>query len=85
MILRPLRMGSDAVMEFLSEASYARGASKSALLLGANRRLESVKWLFRDHRYIPCASFGRERTKKRPPSAVSKDSPKAAEGLPGEV
>ena len=35
------------VMELLAEASYARAASKSALLLGANRRLESVKWLVR--------------------------------------
>lgn len=35
------------VMELLAEASYAKGASKSELLISANRRLESVKWLVR--------------------------------------
>ena len=35
------------VLELLTQAAYARGEAKSDLLDRANRRIESVRWLFR--------------------------------------
>ena len=35
------------VMEVLAEAAYARGSEKANLLVRANRRIESVRWLVR--------------------------------------